>query len=391
LFVLPLAVAWAGLLPADTAADKAKGPRKSWVYLGTYTGPKSKGIYRCELDLETGKLTPADLVAETTNPSFLAIHPGGRYLYAVGEVDELDGKKKSGGVSAFGIDPETGKLTLLNQKSSGGGGPCHVVIDMAGKHVLVANYSGGNAAVLAVGADGKLGEQTGFAQHKGSSVNKSRQEAPHAHSINLDPANRRAFVADLGLDKVLVYKFDPKKGTLEPNDPPALKTAAGAGPRHFAFHPTGKFAYVINELDSTIDALQYDATTGTLTALQTLSTLPKGYKGNTSTAEVQVHPSGKFVYGSNRGHNSIVAYSVDQKTGKLTYVGHQGAGVKIPRNFGIDPTGKFLLVANQDGDSVVVFRIDQETGALKATGNSIEVPSPVCVKFLAARRRTRKE
>jgi len=364
-------------------ADKpsAKEPRKMWVFIGTYTGGPSKGIYRFELDPTTGKLSGGELAVETTNPSFLAVHPSKRFLYAAGEIANFGGKKV-GAVSAFALDPRTGSLKPLNQQSSQGAGPCHLVVDKAGKHVLVANYGGGSAAVLPIKEDGSLGEATGFVQHKGTSADPQRQEAPHAHSINLDANNHFAVVADLGLDKVLVYRYDADKGTLTPNEPPAFATASAAGPRHFAFHPDGKHAYVINELNSTITAMSYDPDKGVLKGIQSISTLPQGFKGSTSTAEVQVHPSGKFVYGSNRGHNSIAIYRVDPGTGELTFVGHQGTDIKTPRNFGIDPSGTFLIVANQDSDSLIVFRIDPKTGELKPTGHSEKVGKPVCVKFV---------
>lgn len=355
---------------------------KLMVYVGTYTGTKSKGVYVFGMDLASGAVTPARLAGEAVNPSFVAIHPSQRFLYAVGEVSDFAGKK-SGGVSAFAIDSSTGNLTLLNQQSSGGTGPCHLVVDKAGKNVLVANYGGGSVAVLPIQADGRLSEASCFIQHTGKSVNPRRQEAPHAHSINLDAANNFAFVADLGLDKVLVYRFDAMKGTLTPNDPPAASVAPGAGPRHFAFHPSGRYAYVINEMGNTVTAFSYDAQKGVLTAIQTLSTLPQGYTEVSHTAEVQVHPSGKFLYGSNRGHDSIAVYSIDQNTGRLTLVGIPSTQGKTPRNFGIDPTGTFLLAANQDSDNVVVFRIDPQTGELKPTGQVVEVPTPVCVKFMA--------
>jgi 6-phosphogluconolactonase len=361
-----------------SAADSAK-PGKTWVFIGTYTGAKSKGIYRCEMDLATGKLGEPELAAEVANPSFLAVHPSRRFLYAVGEMEQFGGKK-GGAVSALALDPKTGKLELLNQGSSGGAGPCHLVVDRAGKHVLVANYNGGSAAVLAVGADGKLGETTAFQQHRGTSVDKSRQEAPHAHSINLDAANRFAFVADLGLDQVVVYRYDPEKGTLTRAEPAAV--APGSGPRHFAFHPDGKHAYVINEMANTVTAFTYDPESGTLKPVQTVPTLPEDFKGKSWTAEVQVHPSGKFVYGSNRGHNSIAVFSVNPRTGELTPASHQAENIKTPRNFGIDPTGNYLIVANQDGDSLVVFHIHPKTGALEPTGQTVKVPVPVCVKFV---------
>jgi 6-phosphogluconolactonase len=363
------------------AAEKEAKAAKLWLYVGTYTGGRSRGIYRFQLDPATGKLTSWALAATTANPSFLAIHPNHRFLYAVGELEQFGGKK-SGAVSAFAIDPKTGDLTLLNQQPSGGAGPCHLSVDRQGKHVLVANYGGGSASVLPIQDDGRLGEATAFVQHKGSSVNKQRQEGPHAHSINLDAANHFAFVADLGLDKVLVYRYDAEKGTLTPNDPPAVDIEPGSGPRHFAFHPSGRYAYVINEMASTITAMDYDAEHGVLKKIQTVSALPKGFKGESSTAEVQVHPSGKFLYGSNRGHDSIVTFAIDTQTGKLSYVGHQGDKIKTPRNFAIDPTGTFLLVGNQGGDSIVVFRIDPKSGELTPTGTVVDVPVPVCLRMM---------
>jgi 6-phosphogluconolactonase len=352
-----------------------------WAYVGTYTGKESKGIYRFDFDPSTGKLSGRALAAEVVNPSFLAVHPNQRFLYAVGELGRFGGKK-GGAVSAFAIDAKTGDLKLLNQQSSVGAGPCHLVADRQGKHVLAANYAGGSVCVLPVGADGRLGEASAFVQHKGRGPNKQRQEAPHAHSVNLDAANRFAFVADLGLDQVLIYRYDAARGTLTPNDPPAVAVSPGSGPRHFAFHPIGKNAYVINELTSTVTALAYDPDRGALRPLQTVTTLPEGFKGKNSTAEVVVHPSGRFVYGSNRGHNSIAVYTVDPKTGELTPGGHQAEGIQTPRNFVIDPTGAFLVVANQGSGSLVVFRIDRATGALTPTGHRVDVPAPVCVRFV---------
>jgi 6-phosphogluconolactonase len=356
-------------------------PSKLRVYVGTYTqGTKSQGIYLFDLDPAKGTLTPQGLAGETANPSFLAIHPNRRFLYAVSEVSTSDGMK-TGAVAAFDIDPETGKLKLLNKQPSRGAGPCHLVTDAKGKNVLVANYGGGSVAVLPIREDGGLAEPSSAIQHEGKSVNPRRQEAPHAHSINLDAANRFAFAADLGLDKVLVYRFDPAKGTLTANDPAAATVEPGAGPRHFAFHPDGRHAYVINELTSTVTAFSYDPDKGVLKEVQTISTLPEGFKGDTSTAEVQVHPSGKFLYGSNRGHDSISVFTIDPATGKLTLAGHQ-TGIKTPRNFGIDPTGTYLLAAAQGGNTLTVYRIDPKTGLLKQVGEPAEVPAPVCVKFV---------
>jgi 6-phosphogluconolactonase len=375
----------AAALPDSRPSEAPKKPKleKLWVYVGTYNRNGSKGIYRLEMDLASGKLTPKGLAAAASQPSFLAIHPNQRFLYAVSEVDDFGGKP-SGAIRAFAIE-KTGKLTLLNEQPSGGAGPCHLVVDKKGKHVLAANYGGGSACVLPIRDDGSLGKATAFKQHKGSSVDKDRQKGPHAHSINLDAANRFAFVADLGLDKVLIYRYDAKKGTLTENDPASVAVSGSSGPRHFAFHPNGKNAYVINEMKSTVTALDYDAKQGVLKPVETVSTLPRGYKGNTSTAEVQVHASGKFLYGSNRGHNSITIFTIDPKTGKLTFVGHQASQIKTPRNFAIDPTGTFLVVANQDSDSLVVFRIDPESGKLKPTGNKVKVPFPVCVKMMPPR------
>ena len=352
------------------------------VYLGTYTRKGSKGVYLSELNMTTGTLSKPTLAGATDNPTFLAIHPSGRFLYAAGGAAKIDGKP-SGLITAFAIEKATGKLTQLNRQPSGGKGPCHVFVDAAGRCALAANYSSGSVASLPIAPDGKLRPPVSVIQHTGSSVNKRRQTGPHAHSINLDPANRFAVAADLGADKVFIYQFDPAKATLKPHDPPATKLAPGAGPRHFAFHPKGKFAYVINELDSTVTALAFDAAKGTLTKLQTISTLPPNCKTANSTAEVQIHPSGKFLYGSNRGHDSLAIFMIDAKSGKLTPVGHQPTGGKTPRNFGIDPTGRFVLAANQNSNNVVVFRVDQTTGKLKPTGSEITVSSPVCVKFHA--------
>lgn len=370
--------------PARAAEEDA--PKKFMVYVGTGTSPKgSEGIYRFTFDPATGKVGEPSLAAKTRNPTFLALHPAGKFLYAVGEFNDFgkDKKKKggAGAINAFKID-DKGDLELLNQESSGGGGPCHIIVDKAGKNVLAANYGGGSACVLPIKDGGKVGEATGFVQHMGKSVNKSRQEGPHAHSINLDAANKFAFVADLGIDKVMIYRFDAENGKITLNDTPAINTPEGGGPRHFAFHPSGKYAYVCNELTSTVTAMTYDPEAGKLEEIQTITTLPKETKGN-STAEVVVHPSGKFVYVSNRGHNSIAQFTVDEKTGKLTANGHQGEGIKVPRNFCLDPSGKWCLVASQDGDDVRVFKVDGTTGKLEATDEKVAVKRPMCVRFLA--------
>ncbi len=380
--VLIVLAGLSGLAAWSEASDQKESvPGKLRVYIGTYTWGGSKGIYQAELDLASGQLGPARLAAETVSPSFLAIHPDGKFLYSIGEIGEFRGKK-AGVVSAFSIDATTGKLTLLNQQSSGGPGPCHVNLDRTGRCALVANYSGGSVASLPIGDDGLLREAASFIQHVGAGVDPRRQEGPHAHCAVVDPANRFAFVADLGLDKVFVYRLDAASGTLSANEPASTSLPPGSGPRHLAFHPNGRYAYVINEMKSTLAAMSYDAEHGVLKLLGTLSTLPAGFTGNNSTAEVEVHPSGKFVYGSNRGHGSIAIFAVDEATGKLRYLGVEPTRGKNPRSFGIDPTGKYLLAADQDGNNVVVFRIDGETGKLLATGSSLAVSAPVCVKFM---------
>lgn len=366
---------------AMTKDETQPAQNKLRVYFGTYTGGEGRGIYTAELDLDAGKLSPPRLAAEAVNPSFLAIHPSQKYLYAVGEVADFEGKK-SGGVSAFAIDPKSGDLTLINQFPSGGGGPCHLTVDATGKCVLVANYGGGSVACLPINDDGSLRAASTFIQHQGSSVDPQRQQGPHAHSINIDDANRFAVAADLGLDKLLVYRLDADAGKLTPNDPPSTSLPAGGGPRHFAFHPDGKHAYACNEMSSTVSALAYDAVQGKLTELQTISTLPEGGFAGNSTAEVRVHPSGKFVYVSNRGHNSIAMFAIDAKTGKLTALGQESTRGRVPRNFNIDPSGRYLLAANQDSANVVLFRIDPATGKLAATGEEISVSRPVCVRFV---------
>jgi 6-phosphogluconolactonase len=311
------------------------------------------------------------------------VDPHQRFLYAANEIANFGGQK-SGAVSAFAIDRGTGKLTFLNQVSSRGAGPCYVSLDKTGRFVLVANYDGGSVAVFPVHQDGRLGEASAFVQHQGHGVNPERQEGPHAHSIALSPDNRFALAADLGLDELLVYRFDAKRGSLAANQPPFAKVPAGAGPRHFDFSPGGKFVYVINEMGNTITTFSYNAARGELRELQSVSTLPKDFKGENTTAEVQVHPSGKFLYGSNRGHDSIAVFAIDAGTGKLTPVEITLTQGKEPRNFAIDPTGEYLFAANQNSNNIAVFRIDSQTGHLTPTGQVLEAPSPVCVTFVTA-------
>ena len=380
-FVL-LAALLSGSQSARAAAVSPNG--KYFVYFGTYTeeGSKSKGIYAYRYDASTSELSPIGLVAETTNPSFLAVHPNHRFLYAVNETPSYKGEK-SGGVSAFAIDHATGKLTFLNEVPSRGADPCYITIDKTGKYVLVANYTGGSVAAFPILQDGRLGEASAFVQHTGHGTNPERQEGPHAHSIDLSPDNRFALVDDLGLDELLVYHFDSGKGSLTPNDPKFAKLEAGAGPRHFAFHPNGKFAYVVSEMGGSVTAFAYDGANGALHSLQTVSTLPKDFKGSIEDAEIEVHPSGKFLYASNRGHDSIAVFAIDATKGTLTPIDYIPTGGKTPRSFEIDPTGRLLFAANQDSNNIVIFRLDAETGRLTPTGKVLDVGKPVCVKFVA--------
>jgi 6-phosphogluconolactonase len=360
------------------AGGAASGP--TFVFIGTYTRDKGKGIYLFRLqtdNLEVSQnitLVPLGLAAETSNPSFIELDHKRRLLFAVNENDE-------GSVSSFSIDP-SGKLTLLNQRPSRGSGPCHLVLDKPGKNILITNYNSGSVAVLPVAADGKLGEATSIVEHTGKSVNPARQEGPHANCVTLGPDNRFAYVCDLGLDKVMAYRFDAEKGKLTAADPAFTAVKPGAGPRHMAFRPDGRFAYVVNELDSTVDAFAFDANSGALTNLQTISTLPGYYDGPNSAAEIAVHPSGRFLYVSNRGNNTVVLFTVDRDKGTLAYVEEQNTGGKTPRHFGIEPSAKHLAIVNQDSDTILASRIDAGNGRLKPSGVFASAPSPACAVFL---------
>jgi 6-phosphogluconolactonase len=366
-------------LSAELAAPSATSGRLR-VYFGTYTHKQSKGIYVADLDLATGRLDNLRLAAAMANPSFLALHPQRPLLYAVGEMGSAKGLK-GGAVAAFAIDRASGQLTLLNQQSSQGSGPCHVSLDRTGRCALVANYNGGSVACLPIQDDGRLGEAASFIQHQGSSTDRRRQQGPHAHSIQVDAANRFAFAPDLGADKIFIYRLEPASARLTVNDPPSVSLAPGSGPRHFAFHPNGRFAYVVNEMASTLTVFAYDAQRGALETRQTISTLPAGFSGASTCAEVEVHPSGKFLYASNRGHDSIAAFTVDADSGKLCFIAHEPTQGKNPRSFATDPTGRYLLAANQDGDNVLVLAVDPASGKLQATGVSLRVSMPVCVMF----------
>jgi 6-phosphogluconolactonase len=367
------------------------------VYVGTYTEPirfgtgkilegKGEGVYLYRMDPATGTLEFDSTTTGVVNPSYLAIHPTQRFLYAVNELKTYE-DKPTGTVSAFAVDGKSGRLEFLNRQLTHGTDPCHVTVDGKGRHIFVANFMSGSVCVLPVQKDGSLAGASDFLQHLGSSVDPVRQKGPHAHSVTLDRANRFAFVPDLGLDKLMVYRFDRTRGMLEPHAVAWIKVKPGAGPRHVALHPGGRFAFLINELDSTLAALSFDARKGVFEELQVVPTLPAGFQGESTCADVQVAPSGRFVYASNRGHDSLVIYRIDQRTGKLAYVGHQSTQGRTPRQFEIDPTGRFLLVGNQDTDTIVSFRIDPRAGTLAPSGQVLQVPTPVCVKFLWRRRK----
>ncbi len=367
-----------GTLAAPRTTWSQRKARELSLYIGTYTSGKSEGIYHCLMNSKTGELNCiSSLKAE--NPSFLAIDRKRRYLYAVNELKEFSGKP-SGGVSAFNIDAKTRKLTLVNQQPSLGADPCHLAVDRTGKFLVVANYTGGNISVLPIQSDGSLGVATDVIHHHGTGI-KEQQDGPHPHCVVIDRLNR-ILVADLGIDKVMIYRLNTKKGKLNRSNPSGVSLNPGAGPRHLTLHPYAPFAYVINELDSTMAAFSYNSVGGSLRAMETTSTLPPDFSAQSYCADLHVSPSGRFLYGSNRGHNSIVSYVIDRRTGRLKPLEHSSTQGKWPRNFVIDPAGRFLLVANQHSDTVVTFRIDSRTGKLSNTGYVAQIPSPVCLKFV---------
>ena len=385
LFVITLFLSAPLLLVSQPQSPGESTARGRYIaYVGTYTTKtSSKGIYAYRFDPSKGQLTSIGVAAEAVDPSFLAVHPNGKYLYAVNEIGNFNGEV-SGAVSAFAIDAKSGSLKFLNQVPTRGAGPCYISLDKTGAYVLVANYDSGNIASFPVHGDGGIGTASGFVQHSGTGPNKERQEGPHAHWIGTSPDNRFALAVDLGLDQVIVYGFDAGTGVFTPTLAGFAKVKPGSGPRHLAFSPNGKFAYVISEMASTVTVFSYHAKNGSFTSLQTISTLPSDYSGPKEAADVAVHPSGKFLYASNRGHDSIAIFAIDPKKGTLRSLGQVLTGGKTPRHFAIDPTGAYLLAENQESNNVVVFHIDPATGGLTPTGQTIEVPSPVCITFVAA-------
>ncbi|MEC0264821.1 lactonase family protein [Paenibacillus anseongense] len=349
-----------------------------FAYIGTQTdGSSSEGIYVYSMNPSTGELEYLSSAAAGINPTYLAIHPSKRYLYAANTIEG------EGLISSFSIDPLKGRLTFMNSQPSGGSKPVHLLVDGTGKFVLAGNFGDGSVCVLPIQADGSLGAMTDFIRHSGSSVHPTRQQGPRVHSVTLDPAGRYAVAAEYGADQLRVYRLDAERGKLLPSAVPSMTVAAGSGPRHAVFHPNERWVYVINELGNTLMNYDYDSDQGILHLKETHATLPEGYAGPSFCADVHVHPDGTFVYGSNRGHNSIVIYTVEPNTGKLQLVGHEPTLGRAPRSFIIDPTGRYLYAAHQDTDNIVAFRLNRQTGTLRPTGYSIKVPMPVCIKMIS--------
>ena len=346
-----------------------------YVFYGTHRAGPGIGFSVGHFDTDTGVLTTPRFDVEAVEPAFFVIHPDGRHLYTCNS-------GSPGGVSAYAIDPKNAHLTLLNKEPSGGDDASYVCLDRTGRFVFVANYSGGNLAGFAIKPDGSIGARTAFAQHTGSSVDPQRQTHAYAHSIIVDPTNRFVLTADLGVDKLFVYRFDEKTGALTPNDPPFAAVKPGSGPRHVTFHPGGRWVYLINEMACTVIAFNWDTARGALTQFQTVSTLPTDFKGVNTCAEVLVHPNGKFLYASNRGHDSIAVFAIDPASGRLTPVERVSTQGRTPRNFAFDPTGKWIVCSNHGSDNAVVFRIDETTGRLTQTGQPVPVPFPFCERFL---------
>jgi len=360
-----------------------------FMYVATYTDgtSKSKGIYRYRFDAKTGKLTANGLAAEIVNPGWLTTDPQHRFLYAVTERPNHNGSdayKKEGSISSYAIDAKTGALTFLNKVSSQGGGPCFVRVDKGSKTLFAANYGTGSVVSFAIKPDGSIGERLSFDQHTGSSVDKARQEGPHAHATVLSSDNRFLFVPDLGTDQVRIYKVDTANGTFAPNDPAYVTVRPGLGPRHFAFGKDGRFAYVLCEMGSSVAVFSFDAAKGSLTPVQTVYNLPPDFKGVDNSAEIEVDRSGRFLYASNRGHDSITVYAIDPSKGTLTVVQNISTQGSIPRNFALDPTGKYLVVGNQKSDEIRVFAVNQKDGTLKPIEETVALDEPICILFVPA-------
>lgn len=357
----------------------AKNPTKYFLYVGAYADKADEGIYVYEFDVENGGLKYVATAEGIKNPSYLAISKKKNLLFAVNETEEYNGEK-SGFVTSFWINPANGQLIKINEVASGGGAPCYISINKTASMAFVANYLGGNVCVIPIEQGGRLKKISSLIQHESNGPDEKRQQKAHAHFIDLDPSRKYALAVDLGIDKIISYKIDQKHEKLVHNS--ELNTALGAGPRHLAFHPNRKLAFYINELNSTITSCRYDIKTGSLAKIMTTSTLPAGFDGESFCADIHVSPDGRFLYGSNRGHNSIVVYEIDQNSGNISLISHHSVKGDWPRNFVIDPLGRFLLVANQHSNNIVVFKIDKESGMLRSNGVEIAVNKPVCLKMM---------
>ncbi|MFY9923587.1 MAG: lactonase family protein [Opitutaceae bacterium] len=349
-----------------------------FVYFGSHSFGPGIGFSLARFDTETGALTKPAFLIEAREPAFFVLTPDGSRLYTCNS-------GTPGGLSAYAVEPHTGRLTLINRVLAGGGDTSFITLDRTGRYVLVANYDGGNVAVFALRPDGAIGDWTGFDQHTGRSVNPRRQAHAYAHAIVLDPTNRFVLVPDLGVDRLYIYRFDGNSGALTPNEPAFAAIAPGSGPRHVRFHPNGRWVYLINEIASTIIAFSWDSTNGRLAPFQTITTLPADFKGVSACAELEIHPNGRLLYCSNRGDDSLAGFAIDQDTGRLTPVEHVSSGGKSPRNFAFDPTGRWIIVTNHDSDNALVFRVDTATGRLTRSGDPVTVPSPYCERFLPVR------
>ncbi len=367
-----------GLVMLNLALLCPAGAADSWVYFGSHSSGPGAGFSLARFDSKTGALTKPEFLLAAKEPAFFVFSSDGTRLYTCNS-------GSPGGLSAYAVEPHSGHLTLINRVLAGGGDTSFITLDHTGRYVLVANYDGGSIAAFALKPDGAIGDWTTFDQHRGSSVNPQRQTHAYAHAVVLDSTNRFALVPDLGVDRLYIYRFDEKIGALTPSDPAFAAIAPGSGPRHVRFHSNGRWVYLINEIASTIVAFEWDSTRGTLTPLQTATTLPADFKGVSACAELEIHPNGKFLYGSNRGHDSLAVFAIDQSNGRLTLVEHVASGGKTPRNFAFDPTAQWIVLTNQDSSNAVVFRVDAATGRLTRTGDPVSVPSPFCERFLPIR------
>ncbi len=356
--------------------------KRYWLCVGTYTLRGARGIALAAFDAVAGEIGPFAFAAELPNPTFQALHPNGRVLYSVSEVRDAAGRR-GGAIHAFAVNCATGALTFLNSRPSEGAGPCHVSVDGAGRYVMAANYASGSAVVFPIEAEGRIGPASGVAQHAGSGPNPDRQKGPHAHSITPDPKGRLALVADLGLDRVMLYRLDDPPGGLTPADPPSVAVPPGHGPRHVAFHPALPWVYVVNEMGNSVTAFSIQGPGELLRAEQTLSTLPPGFAEDNTGADIHVHPNGRFLYASNRGHDSLALFRIGPD-GRLTPGGWYPTQGRCPRNFALDPAGRWLLAAHQESDSIVLFRVDPATGALSPSGRAVEISMPVCLTLIPA-------